>query len=74
MKPEMKQNLGKSDRVIRTIVGTVILMAGYYNQSLWGLLGIVVYFTAAVGWCPLYRALSITSCAVASDSDSKLFL
>ncbi|MBI3554894.1 MAG: DUF2892 domain-containing protein [Deltaproteobacteria bacterium] len=57
----MKRNVGNVDRVFRLIAGTLILAAGYYEQTPWGLLGFVPYFTIALGWCPLYSVLGIST-------------
>ncbi len=32
----MKHNVGKADRILRIIVGIVILGAGFYFHSWWG--------------------------------------
>ncbi|GBE03541.1 hypothetical protein BMS3Abin09_00458 [bacterium BMS3Abin09] len=58
----MKCNVGKTDRIIRVILGVVIIGAGVYFQSWWGAIGIIPLATAAIGWCPLYLPFGITSC------------
>jgi hypothetical protein len=50
----MKLNVGKTDRVVRIVVGLAIGAAGIYFKSWWGLVGIVPLLTAVAGWCPLY--------------------
>lgn len=63
----MKKNVGGIDRLIRAIVGIVLLAlvvalkdeSGYW---LWGLLGLVPLGTAAIGWCPPYAIFGISSC------------
>lgn len=50
----MKCNMGKTDRIIRAIVGVIIVAAGLYFQSWWGLVGLIPLATAAVRWCPAY--------------------
>jgi hypothetical protein len=52
-------NMGKTDRVLRGIVGTAILAAGLYFQSWWGLFGLVPLGTSLISWCPLYVPLKI---------------
>ncbi len=55
----MKCNVGKSDKVIRIILGVAIGAAGLYYNSWWGLVGIVPIFTALINWCPLYVPFGI---------------
>ncbi len=58
----MKKNVGNSDRVIRVIIGLIIIALGILNESWWGLIGIVPLFTAAIGWCPTYLPFGISTC------------
>lgn len=58
----MKCNVGKTDKVIRIIIGLAIGAAGYYFKSWWGLIGIVPIFTALISWCPLYLPFGIRTC------------
>jgi len=59
----MKSNIGSIDRVIRIIAGLVILGAGYYYKSWWGLVGLLPLFTAMVRVCPAYLPFGISTCA-----------
>ncbi len=63
----MKKNMGTVDRVLRIIGALVIaylilseLLTGTLAIVL-GIVGIVLLFTAAVGVCPAYFPLKITS-------------
>ncbi|MBS3776740.1 MAG: DUF2892 domain-containing protein [Bacteroidales bacterium] len=58
----MKCNVGKTDKVIRIILGLAIGAAGFYFNSWWGLVGIVPVFTALINWCPLYLPFGIRTC------------
>jgi hypothetical protein len=57
----MKQNVGKIDRWVRIVIGLAIGATGLYFQSWWGLVGIIPIFTAAIGWCPLYLPVGLTT-------------
>ena len=57
----MQLNIGKPERVIRVIVGLVIIGAGVYYQSWWGAIGLVPVFTGILGWCPPYLLLGIST-------------
>lgn len=57
----MEKNVGKSDKTIRYILGVVIIGAGIMFNSWWGIIGIIPIFTAAIGWCPLYKILGTST-------------
>ena len=59
----MKANENTVDRVLRIVLGIALLgltLSG--TIGLWGWLGIVPLATGAIGWCPLYAVLGISSC------------
>ncbi len=58
---KMKKNVGSVDKVIRIILGVLIIALGIYNQSWWGLVGIVPLFTAFISWCPVYSLIGIST-------------
>lgn len=60
----MKCNMGKVDRVLRAIVGLIMIGAGVYYQSWWGAVGAVPLGTALLGVCPVYLPFGISSCKV----------
>ncbi len=57
----MKRNIGGIDRILRLVVGVALLGWGYMNQNWWGALGIIPLFTGAMGWCPLYLPLGLST-------------
>lgn len=57
----MKKNVGRTDKIIRYILGVVIIGAGIMFNSWWGIIGVIPIFTAAMGWCPLYKILSMST-------------
>ena len=64
----MKLNMGKTDRVIRTVVAVVLiglLIGGQVTGSLAILAGVVAtifLMTSLIGFCPLYRLLGLSTC------------
>lgn len=62
--------MGKTDRIIRTIVGVIIVAAGVYFQSWWGLVGLIPLGTAAVGWCPAYWPFNFSTNKTAKSAKS----
>jgi len=64
----MVRNEGNLDRVLRGIVGAVLLIAwiaGWFSGAIAGVLGIVglvLVATAIVGFCPAYRLFGVSTC------------
>jgi len=60
----MKENVGSVDRVIRIIVGIVLLSLVLLLDGgiRWvGLIGVIPLLTATVSFCPLYTVLGFNS-------------
>lgn len=52
------RNIGKTDRVIRVIVGLVLIALVFMGpQTPWGWIGLVPLLTGLFGWCGLYALL-----------------
>jgi hypothetical protein len=58
----MKKNVGTIDQIVRFIIGAVIIALGYYYNSWWGLLGLLVLATATFSFCPAYLPFGINTC------------
>jgi hypothetical protein len=59
----MKRNVGSSDRVIRVILGLLVIGLGFYFGAWWGAIGLILLATAAIGWCPLYLPFGLSTCS-----------
>jgi len=57
----MTCNMGRSDRILRGVLGLAILVAGLFFQSWWGLVGLIPLGTSILGWCPAYVPLKINT-------------
>ncbi|HJS75904.1 MAG TPA: DUF2892 domain-containing protein [Burkholderiales bacterium] len=58
----MKHNVGTADRVIRIVMGLVLLSLVFIpegNARWWGLIGLLPLATGLAGWCALYIPLGI---------------
>ena len=55
----MNKNIGNADRAVRYIIGVVMLLAGIYFKSWWGLIGVLPIFTGTIRYCPLYVPLKL---------------
>lgn len=59
----MTRNEGKIDRILRVIVGLVLIALALTGKfTPWGWVGVVPLLTGLVGTCPIYSALGINSC------------
>ncbi|HEX6317031.1 MAG TPA: DUF2892 domain-containing protein [Gemmatimonadaceae bacterium] len=62
MSNRFHQNLSPTDRALRVLIGLVaISLAIAGPQSAWGYLGFIPLLTAAVGYCPVYAMLGIST-------------
>jgi uncharacterized membrane protein HdeD (DUF308 family) len=65
----MKKNEGTADRVIRVILGIILIGLGVYFQGAWGIvamivlivLGLIAIITGITGFCGLYKLLNIST-------------
>lgn len=58
----MPMNEGAVDRVVRVVLGVVLLALVFVGpKTLWGLLGLIPLLTGLVGTCPIYTTLGISS-------------
>ena len=58
-------NVGKLDRILRVIVGLVLISLYFVGpQTPWGLIGIIPLVTALIGFCPAYTLFGIKTCPV----------
>ena len=62
----MQANEGKWDRIIRVILGLVLLYVGYAMASApWNyvayVVGAILLITGAIGYCALYSVLKINT-------------
>lgn len=56
-------NLHPVDRWIRIIVGAVLVMMAFQNNTIngWYLLGVIPLLTGIVGFCPLYYLMGLNT-------------
>jgi hypothetical protein len=59
----MTPNVGGIDRVLRAVLGVVLVaLAVMGTIGPWGWIGLVPLATAALGLCPLYTVLGFSTC------------
>ena len=60
----MTQNENAIDRLLRLAVGVVLLALVFVGpKTPWGLIGLVPLATGALGFCPLYRLIGVSTCS-----------
>lgn len=60
----MKSNVGGIDRILRIVVGLVLIgLTLNGNIGVWGWLGVVPLATGVIGWCPPYALFGWNSCS-----------
>ena len=61
----MTQNVGGIDRILRIVVGLVLIgLAATGTVGWWGWLGVVLLATGALGWCPPYAIFGFNTCSM----------
>lgn len=60
----MTKNVGSTDRILRVVVGLVLIaLAATGTVGWWGYLGVIPLATAAIGWCPAYTLFGGNTCS-----------
>ncbi len=58
----MKQNVGGIDRILRIILGVILLALVFvWPKTPWGWIGVVPLFTGLFNFCPFYRPLKFST-------------
>ena len=58
----MKKNMGGIDRVLRAIVGLVLIALVFVGpQTPWGWIGLIPLTTAFISFCPAYLPFKIST-------------
>jgi hypothetical protein len=67
-----KNNVGKTDRIIRVVVGIILVGNVYYGvQHPIGWLGIILIVTGIAGKCPLYSIIGINTKSLSEKAGLK---
>jgi Protein of unknown function (DUF2892). len=66
----MKVNVGGIDRILRIVVGLVlILLAATGTVGWWGWIGVVPLLTGLFKFCPLYTLLGMNTCPMEKNPE-----
>ena len=65
----MTRNVGGIDRILRIVVGLVLIaLAATGTVGLWGWIGVVPLLTGLAGTCPAYKLLGMSTCPLKNKS------
>ncbi len=54
----MTANVGAIDRILRIVVGLILIAMVFVGpQTSWGWIGVIPLLTALIGFCPAYRLI-----------------
>lgn len=60
----MPTNIGSVDRILRIVVGLILIALVFVGpKTAWGWIGVVPLLTAFIGFCPAYTLLGMNTCA-----------
>lgn len=62
----MGKNVGGVDKILRIVVGLVLIAWGVYAQNWWGAIGLIPLLTGLMNWCPAYSILGLNTCKTKS--------
>lgn len=58
----MKKNMGTIDRVLRAIVGIILIALTLMGKiGIWGWIGVIPLATSAISLCPLYSLIGLNT-------------
>ena len=56
----MRMNVGMIDKVLRIIIGIVLIALAFSGTlGVWAYIGVIPLVTGLMGWCPLYSLLGM---------------
>ena len=64
------KNLSKGERIVRVVIGAVIIGWGLFAKTWWGAVGIVLLLTGIIGWCGLYQLMG-SCCPFSKQKNDK---
>ena len=68
----MKINVGSTDRVLRIVIGLVLIgLAATDTVGIWGWIGVVVLLTGVFKFCPGYALFGMSTCTKETPKEEK---
>jgi len=66
----MKVNVGGVDRVLRIIVGVILIGWALLGGPIWAWIGVVPLATGLFKFCPVYPVLGVNTCGCKKDNEA----
>ncbi len=69
----MKANVGTTDKIIRVIIGIILIISAFLFSMSWTIeiifiiVGVVALLTALSGFCLIYKLFGINTCKVKTE-------
>lgn len=68
----MKSNVGGIDRLLRIVVGVVLIVLTLMGTiGVWGWIGVIPLATGLFRFCPLYPLIGVNSCPISKLTNKK---
>jgi hypothetical protein len=64
------KNMSNVERIVRIVIGAVILIWGIAVRSWWGAIGLIPLITGLIGFCALYKVMG-TCCPFTKKNESQ---
>jgi len=59
----VKKNVGTTDQIIRVALGLILIALVFVGpQTQWGWIGVILFATGTMNWCPMYIILRRSTC------------
>ncbi len=64
----MPCNIGKTDRILRIVIGVVLILVAIFFSQPWAYIGIIPLVTGLVKFCPIYSLLKLNTTCESKDT------
>ena len=58
----LSKNVGNIDRILRLVIGALLILGAVMGYGVWMWIGIIPLATALMSSCPLYSILGLNTC------------
>ncbi|WP_111734241.1 YgaP family membrane protein [Roseovarius amoyensis] len=63
----MTKNVGSIDRILRIVIGALLIIGALMGYGWWMWIGVVPLVTGLMGSCPLYSLFGMSTCPMKHD-------
>ncbi len=63
----MTKNVGSIDRILRIVIGALLIIGALMGYGWWMWIGVVPLVTGLMGSCPAYSLLGMSTCPMKRD-------